>query len=73
MKFQSLIEIKIEGLNQEKFFNKLNNLGVEIFDFKRLSYSISIFKILTKDIKIVKKNLDSNNFKIIYKKKNRVK
>ena len=69
MKFQSLIEIKIEGLNQEKFFNKLNNLGVEIFDFKRLSYSISIFKILTKDIKIVKKNLDSNNFKIIYIKK----
>lgn len=63
-KINNYCEIKIKGLNQDKFINKIYK-KYNLFDIKKVDYNILSLKINLKDEKNIKKELINNNFEIL--------
>src|SRR5690554_6344937 len=61
---KSLIEIKINGLNQEKVFNKLSEKGIEIFDLTRDFHSSAVFSVLPYNLEKTMAILNQNQIAI---------
>lgn len=64
MELKPLIKMEIQGLNQEKIFNKFTKEKIEIYDLKRLSYSNSVFKIKPQNFALSKKIIENNQAKL---------
>lgn len=69
LKIRPLLNIEISGLNQEKLFNKLSEMKIEVFDLIRSSHSSASFSILPAGLKKVQNVLNENQIKIIKIKK----
>lgn len=58
---QSRVEIEVVGLNQLKLLSFLNRSGIEIFDLKKQSVDVMVFKIRKNKLKLLKKIFKNKN------------
>lgn len=65
MKIKSTYKFKIQGMNQEDFFNKMLIKKINITNIHRISHNETDFYIEQKNIKKTKKILQQNNIKIL--------